>query len=146
MSERLTVYLRGDLQRSTAHAYIDKAPADWVMTLQPSKRSLDQNAKFHAICSDLAHSGFEWAGKARDADAWKVLLVSGHAIATKEGAEFVPGIEGEFVNIRESTATMSKKRSASLITYALAFFDMHVRRDALTPNVMLTGREAARCS
>ena len=42
-------------------------------------------------------------------------------MATKEGAEIVPGIEGEFVNIRESTAAMSKGRGASLIEYALAF-------------------------
>lgn len=51
----------------------------------------------------------------------EVLLVSGHAIATKEGAEIVPGLEHEFVNLRESTALMSKKRGASLIEYTLAF-------------------------
>jgi len=39
--------------------------------------------------------------------------------------EIVPGIENEFVNIRESTARMSVGRAASLITYAIAFCDMH---------------------
>ena len=33
----------------------------------------------------------------------------------------VPGLEGEFVNIRESTALMSIKRGSSLIEYATAF-------------------------
>jgi hypothetical protein len=42
-------------------------------------------------------------------------------MATKQGAEMVPGIEGEFVNLRESTARMSKARSSSLIEYTLAF-------------------------
>jgi hypothetical protein len=50
-----------------------------------------------------------------------VLLVSGHAVATKLGAEIIPGLEGEFVNIRESTARMTKARSSSLIEYALAW-------------------------
>ena len=60
-------------------------------------------------------------GKRRTSAQWKVLLVSGHAVATKEGAEVVAGIEGEFINIRESTALMSKKRSSSLVEYAIAF-------------------------
>lgn len=105
--------------RRRAMAAVADAPEGYVIKVQPPKRSLDQNAKFHAICSDLA--GVPWAGKPRSAAEWKVLLVSGHAVATKEGAEVVPGIEGEFINIRESTAAMSKKRGASLIEYAQAF-------------------------
>ena len=92
-----------------------------MLTLSPPKRSGDQNAKFHALCGDLARSELTWAGKRRATAQWKVLLVSGHAVATKEGAEIVPGIEGEFLNIRESTAAMSKKRGSSLIEYAVAF-------------------------
>jgi hypothetical protein len=91
------------------------------VTVEQEKRSIDQNSRFHAICADLERSRLEWFGKPRPASAWKVLLVSGHAIATKEGADVVPGIEGEFVNIRESTALMSKGRSSSLIEYAQAF-------------------------
>lgn len=98
-----------------------KADEGWMVTVQEPSRSLDQNAKFHAICSDLAASGLCWAGKSRTTAQWKVLLVSGHAIATKQGSEMVPGLEGEFVNLRESTAAMSKARSSSLIEYALAF-------------------------
>ena len=100
---------------------INSAPDGYRVTIEEPKRTLDQSAHFHALCGDIAKSGFQWAGKPRNADAWKVLLVSGHAMATKEGAEVVPGIEGEFVNIRESTALMSKKRSASLIEYTLSF-------------------------
>jgi hypothetical protein len=62
-----------------------------------------------------------WAGEPRDAAQWKVLLVSGHGVATKQGADIVPGLEHEFVNLRESTAQMDKARSASLIEYALAY-------------------------
>ena len=100
---------------------IQTAPVGYRVIIDEPHRTLDQSAKFHAICGDIAKSGFKWAGRPRTADQWKVLLVSGHATATKEGSEMVPGLEGEFVNIRESTALMSKKRSSSLIEYTLAF-------------------------
>jgi hypothetical protein len=37
----------------------------------------------------------------------------------------VPGLEGEFVNVRESTASMSATRLSSLIEYAEAFCAAH---------------------
>lgn len=52
---------------------------------------------------------------------WKVIMVSAHAIATVEPAEMVIGLEGEVVNLRESTAAMSKKRFSSLMEYVLAW-------------------------
>jgi hypothetical protein len=84
------------------------------------RRSLDQNAKFHAICEDVAKQKL-WMGKRLTKDQWKVLFVSGHSIATGSGAEVVPGLENEFVNIRESTAGMSKARLSSLVEYVLAW-------------------------
>ncbi len=101
------------------------APDGYCVTVSEPTRTGEQNAKFHAICTDIAKAGIEWAGKRRTAVQWKVLLVSGHATATKEGSEIVPGLEGEFVSIRESTALMSKNRSSSLIEYTLAFCAMH---------------------
>lgn len=116
-----TFILAHDVARANAKAAVNDAPDGYCVTVAEPTRSLEQNAKFHAICSDIAKSGAEWMGKKRTAEQWKVLLVSGHAIATKEGAEVVPGLEGEFVNLRESTALMSVKRSSSLIEYSLAF-------------------------
>lgn len=107
--------------RRLAVEAVQTAPEGYCVTVSEPTRSLEQNAKFHAICSDMAKSGMEWMGKRRTSAQWKVLLVSGHAVATKEGAEVVAGIEGEFINIRESTALMSKKRSSSLVEYAIAF-------------------------
>ncbi len=105
---------------------VQDAPEGYVVTIKPPTRNLEQNAKFHALCSDLAKAGVQWAGKPRTAEQWKVLLVSGHAMATKQGSDMVPGLEGEFVNLRESTALMSKARSSSLIEYAQAFVASHV--------------------
>lgn len=125
MEEKRIFFLAHDEARRRVGDMARTAPAGWRVTFEPPKRSGDQNAKFHAICSDLARSDLKWAGQRRSLGAWKVLLVSGHSVATNYGSEMVPGLEGEFVNLRESTALMSKTRSASLIEYALAFCAMH---------------------
>lgn len=119
--EKQTFVLATDRVRLNALNAVRAADDFAVVTVRPKTRSTEQNAKFHALCSDIAKSGFEWAGKPRTLEQWKVLLVSGHAIATKEGAEMVPGIENEFVNIRESTSRMTVARASSLIEYTLAF-------------------------
>ena len=118
--------LSHSIARGNALECVRTAPDGYVVTVQEPTRNLEQSAKFHALCNDAAKMGIEWAGKPRDAAAWKVLFVSGHAVATKMGAEMVPGLEGEFVNLRESTALMSKARSSSLIEYAQAWIASNV--------------------
>ena len=130
MSDKRVLILAHEEARRRAVAAVVEAPAGYRVTIEPPRRNGEQNAKFHALCSDLARAQVPWAGKPRDSAAWKVLLVSGHAVATKEGAtkegaDMVPGLEGEFLNLRESTALMSKARSSSLIEYAVAFCAEH---------------------
>lgn len=103
-----------------------RAAADGVtVTIAPKGRSGGQNDHFHAICHDLEKSGLEFAGKPRTQDEWKVLLISAHAVATQTPGEVIPGIEGEFVAIRESSARMGVARASSLIEYAHAFCSMN---------------------
>jgi hypothetical protein len=123
MTQRQRFILINDKVRANALAAVQAADEGSAISIGPKTRSGDQNAKFHAICTDIAHSRMTWAGKRRDAEAWKVLLVSGHTVATAGDIEIVPGLENEFVNIRESTARMSVGRAASLNTYAIAFCD-----------------------
>lgn len=107
--------------RRRALETLQDAPDGFVVTISEPTRNSAQNAKFHALCEDLAKSELTWCDKKRSAAEWKVLLVSAHAVATKEGSEIVVGLEGELVSVRESTALMSKKRGSSLIDYATAF-------------------------
>jgi hypothetical protein len=88
-------------------------------------RTDQQNRKFHALCADIAKSNMEWAGCRRTAEEWKNLLISGHAKATGRESEIVIGLEGEMVQIRESSARMSVARSASLIDYVTAWAVSH---------------------
>jgi len=117
--------LAHETARRRAQEHIWDAPDGYRVTVAAPTRTSDQNAKFHALVSDIAKSGHLWLGKPRNAAQWKVLLVSGHSVATKEGSEIVPGIEGEFVSLRESTALMSKRRGASLIEYVQCFCAMN---------------------
>jgi len=115
--------LINDSVRQRAIEAIKTAPEGYQVVIKQNTRSNDQSSKFHAICGDLAKLGLEWAGKKRTPEEWKVLLVSGHAVATKHEAEVIEGLEGELVSIRESTASMSKARSSSLIEYSLAIYE-----------------------
>ncbi|MGL5703617.1 MAG: recombination protein NinB [Cetobacterium sp.] len=91
-----------------------------VVEIRESNRNDMQNRKFHAMCGDIAKQ-CKYMSRDLSPEQWKVLFVSGHTIATGGGADVIPGIEGEFCNIREKTSTMSVKRMASLIEYVQAW-------------------------
>lgn len=87
-----------------------------VLELRPERRSDVQNARLHAMFSDIAKRHV-FNGRRLTLEQVKVLFISGHSIATGNGADLVVGLEGEAVNIRESSARMSVARMASLIEY-----------------------------
>lgn len=91
-----------------------------VLEVRPETRSDAQNRLLHALFGDVSKQAL-WMGASRTPEQWKLLFVSGHAIATKLGADMVPGLEGEFLNLRESTARMSKARMASLLEYVISW-------------------------
>lgn len=98
-----------------------------MISITRPRRTLDQNDKFHKICRILEVTGVPFADKPRIITEWKTLLVSAHAVATfaEYGIpqELVVGIEGEPVQLRESTSKMDKARKSSLISYAQAYCD-----------------------
>lgn len=100
------------------------APEGHVVTIKPPTRSLDANAKLHAILGELS-AQMPYGGKMRSIATWKAIIVSAHSIATNEPTEITCGLEGEFLNLRESTASMSVARMSSLIEYALAYCAMN---------------------
>lgn len=85
-------------------------------------RTLEQNDKFHAVCSELAKSRM-WAGKWRDVEGWKRLLVDAWARAeNRTQGEIVPSLDGmSVVNLGIQTRRMKVGDMADLITYAEAY-------------------------
>lgn len=122
MSKRIWK-LTGEIAKKAACREILEAQEGMVVTLADATRNLEQNAKLHAVLSDISKQS-EYLGEKRSVEFWKGLFVSGWQIATGQKADIVPGLEGEFINIRESTTTLSIKRMASLIEYINAWCAM----------------------
>lgn len=127
MTDKLTVRLWEPTQAHAALADAWRHVKQWILAghrlileIRPETRSDRQNKLLHALFGDVSKQS-EWMGKRRTPAEWKVLFISGHAVITKSGAELLPGLEQEFVNIRESSARMSKSRLSSLIEYILAW-------------------------
>ncbi len=88
----------------------------FVVEVRPLTRTDAQNRLLHALFGDLAHQA-KWQNEKLTAEQWKMLMISAHTIATKEPNKMVIGLEGEVVNLRESSAKMSVARLNSLIEY-----------------------------
>ena len=87
-----------------------------------SKRSLEQNAMFHAICDDIAEQR-QWAGRWIDGEGWKRLLVDAWARhENKAQAQVVPSLDGKsVVNLGIQTRKLGVADMADLITFAQSY-------------------------
>jgi NinB protein len=112
--------ITGPIAREAIRRCLEQAEEGSMVVFRDSDRTLEQNAKFHAICHDVSRAA-TFAGAKRTAEQWKLLFVSGHTAATGGGQDLVAGLEGEWCNLREATSRMSKSRLSSLIEYCLAW-------------------------
>ncbi len=91
-----TIFLRSKQQQQAAINAILATPLDKdkpvTIRITDYKRNLDQNAKFHAMVADIARQ-VQWCGKWLKPEQWKVLLISGHAVATNSKLMFCPGLK-----------------------------------------------------
>lgn len=122
--QKRTIFLVHNTARENAARMCHQAPGDWVAVFKPKTRSLEQNAKLHAMLTDISDQAI-YMGKKRSVEFWKGLFVSGYQIATGKSPEIVPGLEGEFINIRLSTASMGIRMVAELIEYISAWAAMN---------------------
>lgn len=107
--------------RMHASAAIWEAPEGWTMELKPPKRTLDANAKFHAMLADIVKAGFEHNGHRYDIEDLKTLFVSSWMIQTGRRSDIVKGFDGEMVQLRRSTTTFSRQEMGELIDLVEAF-------------------------
>lgn len=120
MSDKLTIFLTPHNRRMAADA-VHKRPDGHMLVLQERTRTIAQNSYLHHLFGVAAKEA-TYMGRRFTAQQWKVLFISGHAIAAGIGADVIPGLEGEFVNVRESSASMGQKRMNSLLEYVQAWF------------------------
>lgn len=113
--------LSHQLARSNAKQAITEAPDNYAVKIEPITRSLEQNAKLHALLSDIAKA-LEWAGKKRDVETWKRLLTAAWLRARGEPLEMLPAIDGHGVDIVfRRTSELTIPEMIELIEYIQAW-------------------------
>ena len=120
---------------------IRTAPIGFVIRIMEAARSLDQNAKFHAIIGDIAKT-CTFMDRKWDADDWKRLLCEAfvaemRSIAQVEGQpDPFPGLGGvcpsldgmRVVQLGVQTRDFKKKMASDFIEYLLAYGSNHGAR------------------
>ena len=87
------------------------------VVVKPEKRSNAENALLHAMLSHVAKS-LPWAGKKRDVETWKRLIVASWCRARGEPVELLPAVDGHGVDIVfRRTSELTRSECAELITY-----------------------------
>lgn len=102
--------------RTRCLSAIAAAPEGAVVTIREGEiRSLDANAALWGKLSDVA-AQVEWYGKHLCAEDWKCIFT-----AALLKSQVVPGIDGGFVVVGQSTSRMSKKTFSDLLELITAF-------------------------
>jgi len=111
--------------RQRAIAAVQNAPDGMVVEVKQPTRSLDQNAKLHAMLEDVAQQ-VEWRGMKLHKDVWKRLCTASMLRERGESPMLVPALDGHGVEIiYEKTSKMDKRMMADLIEWVYAFGAEH---------------------
>lgn len=121
-----TVILSNTRRREQAHRLVASAPAGSVVEITPPGRTLPQNARLHAMITDVARQ-VEWpigSGTKRTVEAWKDIFTAALRSAN-HGLDVVPGLNGGFVLLGMHTSRMTKAELGELMDLIEAFGAQH---------------------
>ena len=83
-----------------------------ILEWKPSTRTLEQNAKIHAMFEEFSQQA-EHAGQKFSAADWKILLVHGFG---KE-VRLLPALDGGVIGVPSKTSEFTKAEGAEFIEY-----------------------------
>lgn len=107
--------------RANAIQAIKDAPDGYIVEIKPKNRSLEQNAKLHAILGEISRTT-EWAGRKRDIETWKRLLTAAWLRERGEKIELLPALDGHGVDIVfRHTSSLTVNEMIELIEYIMAW-------------------------
>jgi hypothetical protein len=95
------------------------APDGYIVEIKPQTRSLDQNARLWAMLSDVSKQ-VEWHGQKLASEDWKHIFS-----ASLKQQRAVPGLDGGFVVLGQSTSKMSIREMSDLMELISAFGAEH---------------------
>lgn len=104
--------------RHPVHNLIDAAPLGAIVNVKQPRRTLDQNAKFWAMLSDVSRQ-CEHNGRKFTPDDWKALFMH----ACEHEVRFILGLNGEPFPVGFRSSKLSKGQMADLITFILQWGD-----------------------
>ena len=119
MSDKRHYILVHETARKLAKACIDNTPTGYHVRIEPPTRTLEANARMWALLSEVSAQVI-WHGRKLTSDEWKIVF----SAALKQ-QEVLPGINGGFVAMGQSTSKMSKKEMCELQTLIEAFGAEH---------------------
>lgn len=110
-------------RKQNAINFIQQLPTDpkkpLTITIQEKTRSLEQNARLWATLRDISEQ-VVWCGRKMDSESWKHVFT-----AALKKQETVPGLNGGFVVLGQSTRKMSVREMSDLIELMNAFGAEH---------------------
>lgn len=114
-------YLVHQTARDRAIQAVREAENGMVVTIKKPNRTSAENAMLHALITDIAKQ-VEWAGKKRDVETWKRLLVAAWCRVRAEPLELLPALDGHgFDIIPARTSKLNKSECAELIDFVSAW-------------------------
>lgn len=129
MAECITIQL---YQPAQAHAALMTAWAECikpmligghrlVLEVRPQPRSSQQNARLHAMLTELALN-VEWGGKKLPMEVWKRLCMAAWMREERQSPQLVPALDGNGVDIiYERTSRLTKDECGRLMEWITAF-------------------------
>lgn len=118
---RAVLILSGQDQKAKAIDWVRRAPWNTRIEFKSPKRSLPQNDKMWAMCTDVSEQ-LSWHGRKLKPGQWKKLFMR-HLSAE---LDLVPNINNNgYVDIGESSSDLGKDEMADLITIIEAFGAEH---------------------
>ena len=107
--------------RRRAMCAVAEAPNGYSVRVSPPRRGLTINAALHAKLGEIAER-VQWAGKLRDIECWKRLMVAAWSRAQGEHVEMLPALDGNGVDIVfRRTSQMSQADVRDLMGYVDAW-------------------------
>lgn len=140
MDEKKTFFIVDDGRANNRghiyHAGIKIAPVGWKVTLEPRKKSRDQECRYHAMIGDISKQ-CEFMNKKWSLETWKRLLVEAFVRAMRDDAKatgqpdpfadeeeghIVPTLDGTgFVQLGVQTRKFKRKIASQFIEYLFAW-------------------------
>lgn len=120
MQKQIFILIDGQRKYNAKQA-IDSAPEGYVCEIKEKTRTLEQNAKLHAMISEIAKQ-VVWNGQKMPIHIWKRLCMAAYLRDKKENPLLVPALDGHGVDIiYEKTSQLNVQQCSELIEWCYSF-------------------------